>query len=91
MAVSTVYSCDPAQYLADTSAHLAAARRKAAEYLTDEEAADLLGLEPKTIRVWRKTRGLPFIRLSSRAVRIRRADLEAWLETMREKRVVLSK
>lgn len=60
------------------------------QYLTDEAAASLLDVEPKTIRVWRRTRGLPFIRLSSRAVRIRRADLEAWLETMRERRVVLS-
>lgn len=60
------------------------------EYLSDESAGALVGVAPKTITSWRKRRGLPFVRLSNRVVRIRRSDLEAWLESMKEKRISLS-
>lgn len=49
------------------------------EWLTDEQAACLVGVQPRTITGWRKTRGLPFIRIGSRVARIRKADLDAWL------------
>jgi excisionase family DNA binding protein len=41
-----------------------------------QEAASLLGLKPATIRAWLLQRKLPCVRLSARAVRLRRADLE---------------
>jgi excisionase family DNA binding protein len=41
------------------------------------EAAALLGLKPATVRAWLLQRKLPCIRLSARAVRLRRADVEA--------------
>ena len=40
------------------------------------EAAALLGLKPATLRAWLLQRKLPCIRLSARAVRLRRADIE---------------
>ena len=51
----------------------------AGQILTDEAAAALLTVEPRTIREWRTRRGLPFIRLTPKVVRIRRADLDKWL------------
>jgi excisionase family DNA binding protein len=47
--------------------------------LTDESAAVLLGVESRTIRAWRTRRGLPYIRITSRVIRIRKADLDRWL------------
>ena len=40
------------------------------------EAAALLGLKPATVRAWLLQRKLPCVRLSARAVRLRRADVE---------------
>lgn len=40
------------------------------------EAAALLGLKPATVRAWLLQRKLPCVRLSARAVRLRRADIE---------------
>jgi len=51
----------------------------AGQILTDETAAALLTVEPRTIRDWRTRRGLPFIRVTPKVVRIRRADLDKWL------------
>jgi len=51
----------------------------AADLLTDAQAAALLSVEPRTLRLWRHTRGLPHIRLTSKVIRYRRADLDAWL------------
>lgn len=50
-----------------------------AEILTDESAASLLGVESRTIREWRTRRGLPFIRITAKVIRIRRTDLDRWL------------
>ncbi|MGD1105236.1 MAG: helix-turn-helix domain-containing protein [Terriglobia bacterium] len=40
------------------------------------EAAVLLGLKPCTVRAWLLQRKLPCVRLSARAVRLRRGDIE---------------
>jgi excisionase family DNA binding protein len=47
--------------------------------LTDETAGHYVGVEPRTIRAWRTRRGLPFIRITSKIVRIRKTDLDRWL------------
>lgn len=50
--------------------------------LVDErEAAEILGLSPGTLTVWRSTGryGLPFVKVG-RNVRYRKSDLDAWLE-----------
>ena len=49
------------------------------QILTDETAAALLAVEPRTVREWRAKRGLPFIRITPKVVRIRRADLDKWM------------
>jgi excisionase family DNA binding protein len=58
---------------------LKAPTAEADEILTDETTATLLGVEPRTIREWRATRGLPFIRITPKVIRIRRPDLNKWL------------
>lgn len=52
------------------------------------EAGYLLGVERRTLDGWRhRGGGPPFVRISARAIRYRRADLLAWIEA----RVVSSK
>jgi excisionase family DNA binding protein len=49
------------------------------ELLSIPEAAQLLRLQPSTIRSWILKRKLPFVKLG-RLVRLRRADVEALIE-----------
>lgn len=52
----------------------------AGQILTDETAAAYIGgIEPRTVRAWRTCRGLPFLRITPKVIRIRRADLDKWL------------
>lgn len=49
------------------------------------EAAALLGISPFSLYHWiSEKRGIPVIRLSSRCVRFRKSDLEAWIATKKE-------
>lgn len=50
--------------------------------LVDErQAAEMLSLTPRTMQEWRASgRGPPHVRISSRCVRYRVRDLEAWIE-----------
>lgn len=52
-------------------------------YLTEPEVARLLNVEPRTIRLWRRTRGLPHIRLTGKVVRFKPADVDEWLTSRR--------
>lgn len=55
-----------------------------AEKLLDHAAAaEILGVEPRTLRLWRNTRRLPFLKISSRVIRYRAADLQQWLDQCR--------
>jgi len=51
------------------------------EFIDDVGAAEILGVSPGTLSVWRSTGryNLPFVKIG-RKVRYRRADLLAWLE-----------
>ena len=49
----------------------------------ESDTAAYLNVEPRTCRLWRTTRGLPFIRISSKAVRYRKADVDTWLDRRR--------
>jgi excisionase family DNA binding protein len=60
-----------------------AAKAAASDILTDRDAAALLGVQERTLRLWRQTRGLPFIRITSKVVRYRRADIDGWLARRR--------
>jgi excisionase family DNA binding protein len=46
------------------------------DLLRVNEAAALLNVKPATIRAWIMRRKITFVRLSLRAVRVRRADIE---------------
>jgi excisionase family DNA binding protein len=50
------------------------------DLLRVSEAADLLGLKPATIRSWILKRKLGYVRLSARAIRLRRADVEGIID-----------
>ncbi len=65
-----------------TNENLAALLKRGADLLDDKAAADLLGVSPGTLSVWRSTGryNLVFIKVG-RKVRYRRADLLAWLES----------
>lgn len=47
--------------------------------LDERDAGAALGMKPRTMQLWRsRGGGPPFVRVSSRCVRYRVADLEAW-------------
>lgn len=51
------------------------------ELLDDAQAAVYIGgITPRAVRDWRFRRGLPFIRITAKVHRIRRADLDSWLD-----------
>jgi predicted DNA-binding transcriptional regulator AlpA len=54
------------------------------DLLTEAEAAEFLGLEPKTLAVWRSTKRYPLCYVKvGRLVRYCRSDLLAFLESRR--------
>jgi excisionase family DNA binding protein len=53
------------------------------EWLTIDQAAAWLQVSTKTIRRYIEAGSLPAVNLGGRAIRIRRQDLETWLETRR--------
>ena len=57
----------------------APASTASADILTDLQASAFLAVEPRTLRDWRHKRGLPHIKLTSKVIRYRRSDLDAWL------------
>jgi len=53
------------------------------DLLTEAQAAEILSVEPRTLKLWRHSRGLPHIRISSKVIRYRRTDLDSWLSQRR--------
>lgn len=52
--------------------------------LNEQQAAEYLGLKPRTLQAWRTRGGGPiYLRISHRCVRYTMADLRAWLDTRR--------
>ncbi len=51
--------------------------------LTVPEAAEFLGMAPNTIYIWGREGKLPALKIGS-AVRFRRSDLEAFLDSQRQ-------
>ena len=50
--------------------------------LTETEAAKLIGFSIRTVQKWRmQGRGPKFVKVSSRAIRYRREDVDAWIES----------
>ena len=52
------------------------------QFIDNDEAAEILGCSPKTLRVWVSQKKVPHYKVG-RAVRFRRADLLEWLESRR--------
>lgn len=48
--------------------------------LTARQVAEQLGVTAETVLRWIDTRGLPARRLTSRAIRFREDELEAWID-----------
>ena len=48
--------------------------------LDDVSAAEFFNVKPRTLRLWRNTKGLPHVRISSRVIRYRMADLQTWMD-----------
>jgi hypothetical protein len=58
-------------------------RERIHDILTESQLAAELTVLPRTLRLWRRTRGLPHIKLTSKVIRYRRADINTWLERNR--------
>ena len=57
---------------------------EAAAIFDDAQAAQYVGgVTPRAVRAWRVTRGLPFLKITNKVVRIRRVDLDRWLQSRR--------
>lgn len=54
-----------------------------AQLLTEAEAATILSVEPRTLRLWRNTRGLPHLKITNKVVRYRRSELDNWIDRCR--------
>ena len=52
-------------------------------YLDEEAVAKLLGVEPRTVRLWRRTRGLPHCKLTHKVVIFRPEDVAEWVASRR--------
>lgn len=52
---------------------------EAPEILNEREVAAYLRQKPRTIRLWRKTQGLPHIKITHKVVVFRRTDIDEWL------------
>ncbi len=61
-------------------------RRESGEYLTTFQVANLLGLSPWALTVWRRQRkGPPFLRLGKNTIRYPGVRLQAWLRALGHK------
>ena len=59
------------------------ARERIQDILTESQLAAELNVLPGTLRSWRRTRGLPHVKLTAKIIRYRRADIDGWLERNR--------
>ena len=63
-----------------SKANLATPQTAIPDIFDDASAAVYVtGVKPRAIRDWRTKRGLPFIRITAKCIRIRRADIDKWL------------
>jgi excisionase family DNA binding protein len=53
------------------------------ELLNDAQAAQLLGITSRTLRLWRHSRGVPHYKVTERSIRYKRSDLLSWLDRAR--------
>ena len=41
------------------------------------------GIAPRTLRLWRRNLGLPYLKLTKKIIRYRKADVDGWLDARR--------
>lgn len=59
-------------------------RRESREFLSSSQLANLLGLSPWALIVWRRQRrGPKFLRIGRNTIRYPRWEFEAWLASLR--------
>jgi excisionase family DNA binding protein len=63
--------------------HSFAGQAEGPRYWSEEEVAARLGVLPRTVRLWRRTRGLPFCRLTGKSVIFRPEDVDQWVAARR--------
>jgi excisionase family DNA binding protein len=49
----------------------------------DAQVANYLNTTLRTVRIWRNLRGLPHIKITKKAIRFRRADVDKWIAQRR--------
>jgi len=49
------------------------------DLLNEQQAAKILKVKPRTVRSWRQKKALPYLQLTRRVIRFRRADLDEWI------------
>jgi hypothetical protein len=49
------------------------------EVFDDAACAKYLHTKSRTLRLWRRTRGLPHVKITSRVIRYRKADIDEWM------------
>jgi excisionase family DNA binding protein len=49
------------------------------DILTDEQCCALLAVTPRTLRLWRRERGLPHCKITRRIIRYRKTDIDQWM------------
>lgn len=54
------------------------------EILNERQVVDLLGVQPRALRRFRKELGLPYIKISSKVLRFKKSDIDAWLDKHRQ-------
>jgi hypothetical protein len=52
--------------------------------LNDQQAAAFLQITVRTLRLWRRARGLPHLKLTSKIIRYRQTDLDTWADRSRK-------
>ena len=75
-----------AEFLEQTTAAAPASPGYLYELIREDVAGELLGLSIRTLQAWRQDKkGPPYIRVSNKAIRYRRTDLNEWVESRLEK------
>lgn len=59
------------------------ATKPAGDVLDEALACDYLHQTPRTLRDWRKRRGLPHCKVTAKVILYRKGDLDAWLAKSR--------
>jgi hypothetical protein len=66
-----------------TIKHLASPTGADNSVLDDNDVASFFKVEVRTVRLWRRTRGLPHLKLTRKVIRYKLKDIEQWADKSR--------